>query len=98
MNRLVHRQQGIGEGFILEVLRQDLIDEVIVVGDDEAVALARRLAREAGILGGFSSGANVAAAERVPARLTRLQAVVTLIPDSGLCYHSSELYEEANHS
>ena len=90
-----HRQQGIGEGFIPKVVRQDLIDEVMIVSDDEAVAMTRRLALKEGLFGGFSAGANVAAARRVASRLPPDRAVVTLIPDSGLRYLSTELYEEA---
>jgi cysteine synthase len=55
--------------------------------------MARRLTREEGILGGFSAGANVAAALRVAARLSPFQAVVTLVPDHGLWYLSTDLYD-----
>lgn len=88
-----HRQQGIGEGFVPKVFRRELVDEVLTVPDDEAVAMARRLAREEGILGGYSAGTNVAAARRVAARLGPDRAVVTLIPDSGLRYLSTTLYD-----
>lgn len=90
-----HRQQGIGEGFVPAVLDRTLIDEVVAVSDEEAIAMARRLAREEGILAGFSAGANVAAAYRVAARANAGGAVVTLIPDSGLRYLSTDLYEGA---
>jgi cysteine synthase A len=87
-----HAQQGIGEGFVPKVLRTDLLDDVLVVPDGEAVAMARRLAREEGILAGFSAGANLVAAQRIAATLAPGQAVVTLIPDSGLRYLSTELF------
>jgi cysteine synthase A len=66
---------------------------VIAVGDEEAIAMARRLARKEGILGGFSAGANAAAAQRVAARFSPSRAVVTLIPDNGLRYLSTDLYD-----
>jgi cysteine synthase A len=88
-----HRQQGIGEGFIPKVFRRELVDEVVAVSDAEAVAMARRLAREEAILGGFSSGTNVAAAVRVARAFGPDRAVVTLIPDGGLRYLSTDLYE-----
>lgn len=87
-----HRLQGIGEGFVPKITRVDLIDEVIAVTDEEAIAMARRLAREEGILSGFSAGANVAASLRAAEKLAVGDAVVTLLPDSGLRYLSTELY------
>jgi cysteine synthase len=66
---------------------------VIGVGDDEAIAMARRLAREGGMLAGFWAGANVAAAPRVAARLSPFQAVVTLVLDHGLRHLSTDQYE-----
>jgi cysteine synthase len=88
-----HQQQGIGEGFVPKVLRTDLLDEVITVSDEEAIAMVRRLAREEGILSGFSAGANLVAATRVAERLGPGQAVVTVVPDSGLRYLSTELFD-----
>jgi len=90
-----HRQQGIGEGFVPKVFRREVVDEVLTVSDEEAMAMARRLAREEGILGGFSSGTNVAAARRVARTFGPERAVVTLIPDGGPRYLSTELYESA---
>ena len=87
-----HRQQGIGEGFVPKVFRRELVDDVVTVSDEEAIAMARRLGREEGILGGFSSGTNVAAAVRVARTLGPERAVVTLIPDGGARYLSTELY------
>jgi cysteine synthase A len=87
-----HGQQGIGEGFVPKVLRTDVLDDIIAVSDEEAIAMARRLAREEGVLAGFSAGANVVAARRVAETLAPEQAVVTLIPDSGLRYFSTDLF------
>jgi cysteine synthase A len=88
-----HRQQGIGEGFIPKVFRREIVDDVITVSDEEAVAMVRRLAREEAILGGYSSGTNVAAAVRVARAFGPDRAVVTLIPDGGLRYLSTSLFE-----
>jgi cysteine synthase len=84
-----HRIQGGGySAGDLEMLRDDDIDGYLQVTDEEAIATARRLAREEGIFSGFSSGANVAAALKLlPGR-----TVVTLINDSGLKYLSTELW------
>jgi cysteine synthase A len=87
-----HRQQGIGEGFVPKVFRREMVDEVMTVTDADAMAMARRLAREEAILGGFSAGSNVAAAARVARRFGPDRAVVTLIPDNGLRYLSTDLY------
>lgn len=88
-----HRQQGIGEGFVPGVVRRELFHEIVAVSDEDAIAMARRLAHEEGVLGGFSAGANVAAAVRVARRLGPGQAVVTLICDTGLRYLSTDLYD-----
>ncbi len=84
-----HRIQGGGYSMAeLPLLRPDDIDGRLVVTDEEAIDVARRLAREEGIFAGFSSGANVAAAMRlVPGR-----TVVTVINDSGLKYLSTDLW------
>jgi cysteine synthase A len=84
-----HRIQGGGYSMPdLPLVRRRDVDGYLRVGDDEAIATARRLAREEGIFAGFSSGANVAAALRlVPGR-----TVVTLINDSGMKYLSTDLW------
>ncbi|MBU3690498.1 MAG: cysteine synthase A [Solirubrobacterales bacterium] len=84
-----HRLQGIGAGFVPEVLDLDLVDEIIQVDDDEAIATSHRLASEEGILGGISAGANVAAALEVAARPEFAgKRIVTVICDSGDRYMS----------
>lgn len=84
-----HRLQGIGAGFIPEVYRPELVDEIIQITDDEAIDVAHRLAREEGILGGISAGANVAAALKVAARPEFAGGrIVTVICDSGDRYMS----------
>lgn len=85
-----HRIQGGGYGMELPMLERARPDAVVTVTDEEAVACARRLAREEGIFAGFSSGANVAAA----LRLAQGKTVVTVINDSGLKYLSTDLWEE----
>ncbi len=90
-----HKIQGIGAGFVPEVLDPDLIDEVLSVSNDEAIAFAREAARKAGILCGISSGANLAAAARVAARSeNRGKTLVTILPDTAERYLSTELFEE----
>ncbi len=88
-----HRIEGIGDGFIPNLLRLDLIDEVVTVPDEEAIRMARRLAREEGIFAGISSGANVSAALRVAGSLGEGKTVVTVLPDSGQRYFSTDLCE-----
>ena len=88
-----HKIQGIGEGFIPKVMRQDLADEIVAVSDDEAFAMARRLWKEEGIMGGISSGANVYAALKIGTGLKPGSVIVTIIADSGLRYLSTELFQ-----
>ncbi len=86
-----HRIEGIGDGFVPAILRRDLIDEVIAVRDSDAIDWARRLALEEGIFGGISSGANVYASVQVAKKIFGGGSVVTIIPDSGMRYLSTDL-------
>jgi len=89
-----HRIQGIGAGFIPKVLNLEVIDEVVTVKDEEAMAAARRLAREEGILCGISSGAALHAALKVARRPeSRGKTIVVILPDTGERYLSTELFE-----
>lgn len=89
-----HKIQGIGAGFIPDVLRLDLIDEIIQVKDSDAFAIARRLAREEGILVGVSSGAAAWAAIQVAARPeNRGNMIVAIMPDTGQRYISMNLFD-----
>jgi cysteine synthase A len=90
-----HKIQGIGAGFIPKNLDTTLLSGVETVTNEEAFAWARRLAREEGILGGISTGANVAAAARVAARPeNRGKVIVTVAPSFGERYLSTPLYQE----
>ncbi|HDM79079.1 MAG TPA: cysteine synthase A, partial [Deltaproteobacteria bacterium] len=89
-----HRIQGIGAGFIPEVLRLELVDEIVQVTDEDAVTTARRLAKEEGILAGISSGAAVWAALQVAKRpQNKDKLIVVILPDTGERYLSAELFE-----
>jgi cysteine synthase A len=89
-----HKIQGIGAGFVPDVLDRSLVDEVLTVTNDEAFAVARRLAREEGILAGISCGAAMHAALRVAARAeSQGKTIVVVLPDSGERYLSTGIYE-----
>ena len=90
-----HKIQGIGAGFIPEILELDIVDEIIRVPDEEAVNTARRLAREEGIFAGISSGAAVWAGIKVAEREENEgKLIVVIIPDLGDRYLTTDLAEE----
>jgi cysteine synthase A len=90
-----HKIQGIGAGFVPDVLRMDLVDEVITVSNEAAGAMARRLGKEEGIISGISCGAAMEAAVKVASREeSRGRLIVVVLPDTGERYLSTWLYEE----
>jgi cysteine synthase A len=90
-----HKIEGTGAGFVVPLWTATLADEIQTVSTEDGMATARRLARLEGVFAGTSTGANVAAALRVAARLGRGQTVVTVAVDSGMKYLSTELYAQA---
>jgi cysteine synthase A len=89
-----HKIQGIGAGFVPDVLRRDLVDEIIKVEYEDAVTTARRLAKEEGILVGISSGAAAWAGLQMAARPeNKGKLIVVILPDTGERYLSTELFE-----
>ncbi|MFU8806436.1 MAG: cysteine synthase A [Bradymonadaceae bacterium] len=90
-----HKIQGIGAGFVPEILDMSLIDDIITVEDDEAFEMTRRLAREEGILVGISSGANVVGAIKIGHRPEfRGKRIVTTLCDTGERYLSTPLFRD----
>ncbi|MCP3742297.1 cysteine synthase A [Rossellomorea sp. BNER] len=88
-----HKIQGLGAGFIPEILNTNIYDEVIGVEKDEAFDWARRAAKEEGILGGISSGAAIYAAAEVAKKLGKGKKVLAIIPSNGERYLSTPLYQ-----
>lgn len=88
----VHRIEGVGAGFVVPLWETSVVNDVETVSTSDAMAMARRLAREEAIFAGTSTGANVAAALRVAQQLGPGKTVVTLMCDTGMKYLSTEQY------
>ena len=90
-----HGIQGIGAGFVPEILNREILDEIIPVQDEDAFAAARRVGRSEGVLAGISSGAAVWAAVRLAKRTeNRGKTIVVLLPDAGDRYLSTPLFAD----
>jgi cysteine synthase A len=87
-----HNIQGIGAGFVPDILDESVYDEIITVTDDDAAACTRRLARDEGILVGISSGANCHAALQMARRLGPGKTVVTVFCDTGERYLTTDVF------
>ncbi len=91
-----HKIEGVGIGYPPPLWDPTLVDDIVAVSTDHAEDMARRIAREEALFAGTSSGANVAAALRVAARLGPGSTVVTLLADSGLKYLSTDVYKSGD--
>lgn len=88
-----HLQMGIGDGVIPPILDQDIIKQIEIVTDEEAIETTKTLTKKEGILCGISSGTNVCVALRMAKLLGKGHTVVTVLPDTGERYFSTELFE-----
>ena len=88
-----HVQMGIGDGFIPEILNQQIYSDVCIIKDEEALETAKLLAIKEGIMCGISSGTNVAAALRLAKKLGKGKTVVTVLPDTAERYFSTPLFD-----
>lgn len=89
-----HLQMGIGDGIIPEILNQDIIDDICIIKDEEAIKTSKDLAAKEGIMCGISSGTNVAAALKLAKKLGKGKTVVTVLPDTAERYFSTPLFDD----
>lgn len=89
-----HRIEGVGAGFVVPLWRPEVVDEILAVSTEEAMVMARRLARAEALFAGTSTGANLVAALRVAERLGPEATVVTVMCDTGMKYLSTPLYRQ----
>ena len=89
-----HIQMGIGDGVIPEILDRSIYSDICITTDEEALTMAKRLAREEGLMCGISGGTNVAAAARLAKKLGKGKTVVTVLPDTAERYFSTALFAE----
>ncbi|MCX7884876.1 MAG: cysteine synthase A [Caloramator sp.] len=88
-----HKIQGIGAGFIPEILEREIIDEIITVSNEEAIETARKVAKNEGVLLGISSGAAIFGAIKIAKNIGKDKIVLTIAPDTGERYLSTELFD-----
>ncbi len=88
-----HAIQGIGAGFVPDILEQDSYDQVVTVKDEEAIRMTKKLAVQEGLLCGISSGANVSVAAKLASKMDKDQNVVTIICDTGERYLSTGIFD-----
>ena len=88
-----HKIQGIGAGFIPDILNTEIIDEIIKIDNTEAANTAKKLASREGIMAGISTGANLAAAIKIAKNISPDKTIVTIAPDTGERYLSTELFK-----
>lgn len=88
-----HKIQGIGAGFIPDILDTNIYDEIVTVSDEKAYEVARKLAKLSGVFAGISTGANVFAAYKIAEKLGKGKKVLTVSPSNGERYLSTDLFE-----
>jgi len=92
-----HKIEGIGDGFVPKNLHLELLSGIVTITSDESLEMARRLAKEEGLLCGISSGCNVVAAIKLSNRFPDVKRIVTMLNDTGQRYFSTELMGEPKH-
>lgn len=88
-----HIQMGIGDGLIPDILDKEIIDNILTVSDSEAINIAKRLAKEEGLMCGISSGSNVAGAIKLAKKLGKGKTVITILPDTAERYFTTPLFD-----